>query len=520
MARVVLLVLLILGAGFPAAAERRVALVIGNSAYASAARLENPANDAVDMAQALRGLGFDVVSGVDLDGNAMRRAVRDFSDKLEGADVALFFYAGHAVQVGGQNYLAPIDTDLRKESDLDFETISLDLVRKQMERSAQTQIVFLDACRDNPLARGIVGRSRAIGQGKGLARFDSAVEGAFIAFATQPDNVALDGEGRNSPFTKALLRHIATPGVEISAMMTDVRREVFEVTKERQLPWTNSSLLGSFFFNPAPVEPSPQEKAQAERLARLAAEADAFEAVKNSKDVADFEAFLRDHGDSNYAPLARLAIQRLTPAPEPKPVAAAKVAPEPPAAPPEKSAAEKPAPEKSAAEKPAPEKPAPEKPAVVASLEPKPEAGARESVAASKEPAPAAPQAAGTEPAIEELSRQAVRQIQSELDRIGCDPGRPDGLWGDRSRSALGDYARHAKLDLASLEPSAELLEQLQARKQPVCPKAEPPKRASRPAARTADTIVRSRPARKTSRPSSRKSSGSCFRFNGQLVCE
>lgn len=488
MARIVLLVLLILGAGFPAAAERRVALVIGNSAYASAARLENPANDAVDMAQALRGLGFDVVSGVDLDGNAMRRAVRDFSDKLEGADVALFFYAGHAVQVSGQNYLAPIDTDLRKESDLDFETISLDLVRKQMERSAQTQIVFLDACRDNPLARGLLGRSRAIGQGKGLARFDSAVEGAFIAFATQPDNVALDGEGRNSPFTKALLRHIATPNIEISAMMTDVRREVFEATKERQLPWTNSSLLGSFFFNPGPVEPSPQEKAQAERLARLAAEADAFEAVKNSKDVADFEAFLRDHGDSNYAPLARLAIQRLTPAPEPKPVAAAKVPPEPPAA--------------------QPEKPAPEKPVVVASLEPKPEAGARESVAASKEPA------------AEELSRQAVRQIQSELDRIGCDPGRPDGLWGDRSRSALGDYARHAKLDLASLEPSAELLEQLQARKQPVCPQAEPPKRASRPAARTADTIVRSKPARKTSRPSSRKSSGSCFRFNGQLVCE
>lgn len=499
MARIVLLVLLILGAGFPAAAERRVALVIGNSAYASAARLENPANDAVDMAQALRGLGFDVVSGVDLDGNAMRRAVRDFSDKLEGADVALFFYAGHAVQVGGQNYLAPIDTDLRKESDLDFETISLDLVRKQMERSAQTQIVFLDACRDNPLARGLLGRSRAIGQGKGLARFDSAVEGAFIAFATQPDNVALDGEGRNSPFTKALLRHIATPNIEISAMMTDVRREVFEATKERQLPWTNSSLLGSFFFNPGPVEPSPQEKAQAERLARLAAEADAFEAVKNSKDVADFEAFLRDHGDSNYAPLARLAIQRLTPAPEPKPVAAAKVAPEPQAAQPEKAA--------------------PEKPAVVASLEPKPEAGARESVAASKEPSPA-PEAAAPEPAAEELSRQAVRQIQSELDRIGCDPGRPDGLWGDRSRSALGDYARHAKLDLASLEPSAELLEQLQARKQPVCPQAEPPKRASRPAARTADTIVRSRPARKTSRPSSRKSSGSCFRFNGQLVCE
>ncbi len=496
MARLILLMVLLLGAGLPAAAERRVALVIGNSDYRRAGELRNPANDATDVTKALRALGFEVVSGVNLDGNAMRRAVRDFSDKLEGAETALFFYAGHAVQVDGKNYLAPIDTDLRKESDLDFETISLDLVRRQMERNAQTQIVFLDACRDNPLTRSLSGRSRSVGQGKGLARFDTSAEGAFIAFATQPDNVALDGEGRNSPFTKALLRHIATPNVEISAMMTDVRREVFEATQERQLPWTNSSLLGSFFFNPTPVEPSPEEKARAERLAKLAAEADAYEAVKNSKDIAAFEAFLREHGDSNYAPLARLAIQRLTPAPEPEPAPAAPV----PAAQAQKSE--------------------PEKPAVVASLEPQSEAGARQGVAASKEPLPGDAVADAPVPADDELSKEAVRQIQSELDRIGCDPGRPDGVWGNRSRSALGDYARHAKVDLASLEPSAELLDQLQARKQTVCPKAEPPQRASRPAAKTAETAVRPKPVRKTSRPSSRPSSRSCFRFNGQLVCE
>lgn len=493
MARLVLLVALILCAGFPAAAERRVALVIGNSDYRNAARLKNPANDAADMTKVLQRLGFDVVSGVNLDGNGMRRAVRDFSDKLEGAETALFFYAGHAVQVDGKNFLAPVDTDLRKESDLDFETISLDLVRRQMERNAQTQIVFLDACRDNPLTRSLLGRSRSVGQGKGLARFDTSAEGAFIAFATQPDNVALDGEGRNSPFTQALLRHIDTPNVEISAMMTDVRREVFETTQERQLPWTNSSLLGSFYFNPTPIEPSPEEKARAERLAKLAAEADAYEAVKNSSDIAAFEAFLREHGDSNYAPLARLAIQRLTPAPEPAP-------------------------------EPKPEA-APEKPAVVASLEPKSAADARDDVAEANNPAPAEPVANAPAPAtadqiVEELSKQAVRQIQSELDRIGCDPGRPDGVWGNRSRSALGDYARYAKVDLASLEPSAELLDELQSRKQPVCPQVEPPQRASRPAVKTVDTVVRSRPARKTSRPSPRTSSGSCFRFNGQLVCE
>ena len=138
-----------------ARAEKRVALVIGNAAYQNTAPLNNPSNDAADMAAALQRLGFDVVEGRDLDKRAMERLIRQFGIKLAGADVALFFYAGHGLQVGGQNYLVPTDARLASEGDVDFESLPLDLVLKQMEREAKTSLVLLDACRDNPLARNL-----------------------------------------------------------------------------------------------------------------------------------------------------------------------------------------------------------------------------------------------------------------------------------------------------------------------------------------------------------------------------
>jgi uncharacterized caspase-like protein len=237
------------GAGV-ANASKRVALVIGNSAYENAIPLKNPRNDAEDLAVKLKSLGFEVVSGFDLDSRGMRDKVREFGQQLRGAEVAMFFYAGHALQVNGRNYLAPVNTDIRNESDLDFETIPMDFVQRQMERETKTILLFLDACRDNPLARSLRASSRSTGSVRGLARETNSSEGTFIAFATQPNNVALDGSGRNSPFTTALLENIDRPGVEISTLMTDVRRQVFELTKEQQIPWINSSLLGRFYFKP------------------------------------------------------------------------------------------------------------------------------------------------------------------------------------------------------------------------------------------------------------------------------
>jgi Tfp pilus assembly protein PilF len=226
-------------------ADRRVALVIGNSRYQHAVQLPNPSNDAADIAQALRKLRFDVIEGRDLDRRAMEDKIRAFGRKLEGADLALLFYAGHGMQVGGKNYLVPVDAKLERTGDLSLDTIEMGQILAQMEAEKRVNLIFLDACRDNPLARSFARSlgTRSTAVGSGLAAIQSAV-GTMIAYATQPDNVALDGDGRNSPFTAALLKHIATPRLEISTLMKRVRADVIAATHEKQVPWDHSSLVG------------------------------------------------------------------------------------------------------------------------------------------------------------------------------------------------------------------------------------------------------------------------------------
>ena len=214
-----------LSASSAAQNERRIALIIGNSAYQNTPELKNPKNDATDMAAALRRLGFEVFEGHDLDKRSMERMIRQFGVKLSGADLALFFYAGHGVAIGGQNYLVPVDARLSSEGDADFEGLPLTLVLKQMEREAKTSIVLLDACRDNPLARNLARtmgtRSSQVSQG--LAEVRTGV-GTLIGFSTQPGNVAVDGGGRNSPYAGALLSHIEVPGTDVSGVLIAVPR--------------------------------------------------------------------------------------------------------------------------------------------------------------------------------------------------------------------------------------------------------------------------------------------------------
>jgi tetratricopeptide (TPR) repeat protein len=223
----------------------RVALVIGNGAYAHAAKLSNPANDATDIAAALRKLGFDVVVGRDLDKRGIEDKVREFGRKLDQAGVAVFFYAGHGMQVGGKNYLVPTDAKLERAGDLTLDTVDVGQVLAQMESEQRVNLVFLDACRDNPLARTFARSlgTRSTAVGSGLASIQSAI-GTMIAYATQPDNVALDGSGRNSPFTAALVKHLATPGLDIGSVMRRVRTDVVQVTRGKQVPWDHSSLMG------------------------------------------------------------------------------------------------------------------------------------------------------------------------------------------------------------------------------------------------------------------------------------
>ncbi|MCB1519805.1 MAG: caspase family protein [Hyphomicrobiaceae bacterium] len=242
----------------PASAERRVALVIGNSAYQHTTPLTNPLNDARDMTAALKATGFEVIEALDADRRRIDGALRSFADKLADADIALFFYAGHGLQLGLENYLVPIDARLERERDLEFEAIKLNFILRQMEidREGKTTIVMLDACRDNPLARNLARSmgTRSVAVGRGLAAAATGL-GTFIAYATQPGNVALDGDGRNSPFTSALTKHMRTQGRNLNATMIAVRNEVVAATGGRQVPWDHSALTGDFYFVPRAVTP-------------------------------------------------------------------------------------------------------------------------------------------------------------------------------------------------------------------------------------------------------------------------
>ena len=248
-----------------AKADKRVAFVVGNSGYKNVPPLPNPAVDAKSMAKLLRNVGFDVVEGTNLCRDKMTEKLLDFGKKAEGADVALFFYAGHGIAVNGTNYLLPVDADLKSEMDVKLgAAINVDLTLEQTMGDAKVKLVFLDACRDNPFAAKIrsTKATRSVSVQTGLAEMKSG-EGTLIAFATGPGQTALDGEvGTNSPFTRALLANIAAPGVEIQQAMTKVRAQVNEETSKGQLPWGHTNLTGSVYLNSAPVRPGPRSRRQ------------------------------------------------------------------------------------------------------------------------------------------------------------------------------------------------------------------------------------------------------------------
>src|SRR6201992_1404716 len=236
-----------------AKADKRVAFVVGNGAYKNVAQLPNPPIDAKAMAQVLRNVGFDVVEGSNLTRDSMTERLLEFGKKAQGADIAVFFYAGHGIAISGTNYLLPIDADIKPEMDVKLgAAINIDLTLDQTMSDAKVKLVFLDACRDNPFAAKIKSTAtRSVSGGSGLAEM-KAGEGTLIAFATGPGQTALDGpDGRNSPFTRALIKHITEPGVEIPQAMTEVRAEVQEDTNKGQLPWGHTNLTGSVYLNPA-----------------------------------------------------------------------------------------------------------------------------------------------------------------------------------------------------------------------------------------------------------------------------
>ena len=257
----------------PALADgKRVALVVGNSKYVHSAELRNPHNDARDVAASLEKLGFTVISEFDLDRIGMGRAIGRFGVAIENATVAIFYFAGHGMQLHGTNYLVPTDSKLENHYSPELELMSVATVQRLMESKPRTNIIFLDACRDNPLARNLARSmgTRSTAVQLGLSRIEAG-NGTLISFSTQPGAVALDGTGRNSPFAEALVRQLDSSSLSIADMLIDVRRDVRIATKDRQITWEHSSLSERFYFAPPkPVVVVPPAVKRQEEQAKLA----------------------------------------------------------------------------------------------------------------------------------------------------------------------------------------------------------------------------------------------------------
>ncbi|MGJ4947047.1 caspase family protein [Bradyrhizobium sp. HKCCYLS20291] len=255
--RLLLAAFLVLCCILPAHAEKRVALVVGNSAYRNIASLDNPAKDAALMAETLKRLGFTLTGGraqLDLDKPAIDGAVQSFGREVQGADVALFYYAGHGVQVAGANYLVPVGANPTREADVDFQMMDVNLVLRQMQGSGtRLNVVILDACRNNPFGT----RSLRAADG-GLAQM-RAPDGTLISYATQPGNVAQDGDDGHSPYTKALAATLTQPGLDIFQTFNQVGLAVKRATSGAQQPWVSSSPIdGAFYFVPPVPQSGPQ----------------------------------------------------------------------------------------------------------------------------------------------------------------------------------------------------------------------------------------------------------------------
>src|SRR5471032_1480760 len=306
-----------------AKADRRVAFVVGNGTYKNVTPLPNPPIDAKAMAGVLRNAGFDVVEGINLTRDKMTERLLEFGKKTKGADVAIFFYAGHGIAVDGANYLLPIDADIKSEMDVKLgNAINVDLTLDQTMNDSKVKLVFLDACRDNPFAAKIKASAstRSVSVQTGLAEMKSG-EGTLIAFATGPGQTALDGkESTHSPFTRALIAHITTPGVEIQQAMTEVRAQVNEETNKGQLPWGHTNLIGAVYLNPA-AKPAATAAAPAAGSAPAAVassgspgtdvELEFWRSIKDSNKPEELNAYLTNYPNGTFKSLALARIASL-----------------------------------------------------------------------------------------------------------------------------------------------------------------------------------------------------------------
>lgn len=307
-----------------AAAGKRVALVIGNSAYMHSGTLANPRNDAELIGGTLQRAGFEVISGIDLRKSAMREIIDQFTEAADEAEIALIYYAGHGMQIDGQNYLVPVDAKLERAPQVRTQTISLDVLLEALPQEPAVNILILDACRDNPLSRSLqaaVSRSGRVERGLANVQASQSNHGAgglLIAYATDPDDVAIDGEGHNSPYSAALARHLTEPGLEIQSALTRVRAEVTQNTGGKQRPWANASLSREVFLGEEASTMRGDPAQQPIVVPGVTAQTIDWEVEQTLWDEASkrntithYEFYLKQYPNGRFAPLAILNLDQL-----------------------------------------------------------------------------------------------------------------------------------------------------------------------------------------------------------------
>ena len=432
-----------------ALASKRVALVIGNSNYVRVSQLPNPEKDADAFAALLRTAGFDTVeSRSNLGTSDMRRALRDFADRVRGAEIAVVYYAGHGIEVDGANYLIPVDAVLSRDIDVEDEAVSLDRILKILEPAKKLRLVILDACRDNPFAVIMRRTSTTRTVTRGLARVEPPSSDTLVAFAARAGSTAEDGDSQHSPFTSALLKNIATPGLDLQLAFGLIRDEVLSFTGGRQEPFVYGS-LGGGTVSLVPLVPvvTPPVAAGSVPAAVVSPPTDTFEAARRDYEFAaqvgtieTWDAFLAIHVAGFYADSARAQRSRLVAAQQAK------------------TAAEQAKPAAEQAE------PATEQTKVAAVQPPSVPSPERFSLSSTGAPdiADAVPPLIG--------SADISRRVVAELKRLGCYTGESTDVWSPRVRRAMEQFNRHSGLKLNTQIVSVESINVMHAKPTRVCP--------------------------------------------------
>lgn len=480
----------------PALAEKRVALVVGNSNYKNAAALPNPANDAAAIAATLKGAGFDIVeSKLDLQAADMRRALRDFADQARDSDIAVVYYAGHGIEMDGTNYLIPTDARLERDTDIYDEAFSLDRVLLAIEPARQLRLVIVDACRNNPFADTMKRTVSSRSVSRGLARVEPTTTNTLVAFAAKAGLTALDGNSKNSPYATALVKYIATPGLDLRRAFGFVRDDVLQATGNRQEPYVYGSLGGADVAlvpgKAVASTPAPNPQSEIRRDFELALQL-------GNKDA--LGAFLAQYPDGYYASLAKLQLAKIAAedarlaatekarlaeqertrlanegaqkTDQEKAAAAAKAAEE------SRVAAEK---TKQVVQEQVAEAERQQVPADTSAAAPSPQSQMAAADPIASEPAAASPpviertQAPSQGPNLASLEAgppqaELVKSVQSELRRVGCLSAATDGEWNAASQRSMTLFNKNAGTKFDTKLASLDALNAIKLKSSRVCP--------------------------------------------------